>query len=319
VALRRAVPWAALRPAAGGLAVGALAVVTPGVLSSGHGVLHHVLSMEVSTRALLILLLLKTVASAVSIGSGFRGGLFFASLLLGAVLGKLFAVLVASVGIPAVDPMLLATVGMSAFGAAVIGAPLAMTFLAFETTRDFAVAGTVLMAVTNASIVVRRLFGYSFATWRFHLRGETIRSAHDIGWLRDLTVGKLMRRNLSTVRADTRLSVFRREFPLGSAKRVVAVDEADRYAGLVPVSEAHLETPQAECVADLLQATDQVLLPAMNAKEAMAVFDVTEADALVVVDDLETRRVVGLLSEAHLLRRYSEEVDKRRHEEMGLP
>ena len=57
----------------------------------------------------------------------------------------------------------------------------------------------------------------------------------------------------------------------------------------------------------------------MNAKEAMAVFDVTEADALVVVDDLETRRVVGLLSEAHLLRRYSEEVDKRRHEELGLP
>src|SRR4051812_41147636 len=35
VLLRHAVPWAALRPAAGGLAVGALALVTPGVLSSG--------------------------------------------------------------------------------------------------------------------------------------------------------------------------------------------------------------------------------------------------------------------------------------------
>jgi len=35
--------------------------------------------------------------------------------------------------------------------------------------------------------VTRELFGYSFATWRFHLRGETIRSAADIGWLRDLT------------------------------------------------------------------------------------------------------------------------------------
>src|SRR3954453_18959683 len=202
--------------------------------------------------------------------------------------------------------------------AAVIGAPLAMTFLALETTRDFAVAGTVLMAVTNASIVVRQLFGYSFATWRFHLRGETIRSAHDIGWLRDLNVGKLMRRNLRTVRTDTSLSVFRREFPLGSAKRVVAVDEGGCYAGLVPVPEAHLDVTGAERVADLLQVTDEVLLPAMNAKEAMAVFDLTEADALVVVDDPETRHVVGLLSEAHLLRRYSEEVDKRRHEELGL-
>src|SRR3954465_1727916 len=176
VALRRAVPWVAFRPAAGGLAGGAPAVVTPGVLSAGHGVLHHVLSLEVTPRALLILLLAKTAAAAASIGSGFRGGLFFASLLLGAVLGKLFAIVIASVALPAVDPMLLATVGMSAFGAAVIGAPLAMTFLALETTRDFAVAGAVLMAVTNASIVVRRLFGYSFATWRVHLRGATSRT-----------------------------------------------------------------------------------------------------------------------------------------------
>src|SRR5215204_3777601 len=230
VAVRRGVPWAALRPAAGGLVVGALAVATPGVLSSGHGALHFVLSTDMATRTLLVLLVLKTVASAVSIGSGFRGGMFFASLLLGAVLGKLFAILVAIVAVPEVDSMLLAIVGMSAFGAAVIGAPLAMTFLALETTRDFAVAGAVLMAVTNAALVVRRLFGYSFATWRFHLRGETIRSAHDIGWIRDLTVGKLMRRNLTTVRADASLSVFRRQFPLGSAKRVVAVWEDDRYA-----------------------------------------------------------------------------------------
>ena len=64
------------------------------------------LSLEITPRALLILLLAKTAASAISIGSGFRGGLFFASLLLGAVLGKLFAGVVATVALPAVDPML---------------------------------------------------------------------------------------------------------------------------------------------------------------------------------------------------------------------
>ncbi|MDQ4060561.1 MAG: chloride channel protein, partial [Pseudomonadota bacterium] len=293
-------------------------LVTPGVLSAGHGALHVVLSTDVAARALLVLLVLKTVAVAVSIGSGFRGGLFFASLLLGALLGKLFAVLVALAAPPGADSMLLAIVGMSAFGAAVIGAPLAMTFLALETTRDFAVAGAVLVAVTAAAMVVRRLFGYSFATWRFHLRGETIRSAHDVGWLRELTVGRLMRRDLRTVRTDARLSAFRRSFPLGSTQRVVAVDEADRYAGLVLVPEAHLEDQEAERVADLLRLTDQVLLPAMNAKEAMAAFEAAEAEALAVVDDPETRRVIGLLSEAHLLRRYGEELDKRRHEEVGL-
>ncbi len=38
-----------------------------------------------------------------------------------------------------------------------------------------------------------------------------------VGWLRDLTVGKLMRREMRTVRADTRMSAFRRDFPPGSA------------------------------------------------------------------------------------------------------
>jgi len=49
------------------------------------------------------------------------------------------------------------------------------------------------------------------------------------------------------VRADTRLSAIRREFPLGSAARVVAVDEAGRYAGMVSVVEAH--APELDAMA----------------------------------------------------------------------
>ena len=45
-------------------------------------------------------------------------------------------------------------------------------------------------------MTVRRTFGYSFATWRFHLRGESIRSAVDVGWMRNLTVGRMMRREI---------------------------------------------------------------------------------------------------------------------------
>ncbi|MDT8262600.1 chloride channel protein, partial [Roseomonas sp. DSM 102946] len=209
-------------------------------------------------------------------------------------------------------------VGMSAFGSAVVGAPLAMTFLALETTGNFVVAGSVLAAVTVAGLVTRRLFGYSFATWRFHLRGETIRSAHDIGWLRELSVGKLMRRDLRTVRSDTRLASFKRDFPLGSTARVVAVDEKDQYAGLISVPEAYAAAPEVETVEPLLQFRDRALLPAMNAKEAMAVFDTVETEALAVVDGVGSRKVLGLLTASHLLRRYGEEVERRRREETGL-
>jgi len=52
------------------------------------------------------------------------------------------------------------------------------------------------------SVIVRRAFGYSFATWRLHLRGESIRSAQDVGWIRALTVDT----NTVTVQATWTLS-----------------------------------------------------------------------------------------------------------------
>jgi chloride channel protein, CIC family len=80
-----------LRPMCGGLAVGTLALATPAVLSSGHGALSIVIEAPYSLTHVGMLVVLKSLASAISIGSGFRGGLFFASLFLGALVGKLFA------------------------------------------------------------------------------------------------------------------------------------------------------------------------------------------------------------------------------------
>ncbi len=55
----------------------------------------------------------------------------------------------------------------------------------------------------------------------------------------------------------------------------------------------------------------------MNAKEAVARFDRAEAEALAVINNAQDRKVLGLLSEAHTLRRYSEELDRRRREVSG--
>src|SRR5439155_638561 len=88
----------------------------------------------------------------------------------------------------ALDPHIYAIIGMGALSVCVIGGPLTMTFIALETTGDLWLTTAVLIAVIVSAQVTRETFGYSFATWRFHLRGETIRSAADVGWLRDLTV-----------------------------------------------------------------------------------------------------------------------------------
>jgi chloride channel protein, CIC family len=106
-----------------------------------------------------------------------------------------------------------ATVGMAALSASVIGAPFTMAFIALESTGDLWLTATVLIAVIISSQVTREAFGYSFATWRFHLRGETIRSAADVGWMRDLTVRQMMRRGVPTASLDLPVSMFRRAFP----------------------------------------------------------------------------------------------------------
>ncbi|MGA7490846.1 MAG: CBS domain-containing protein [Xanthobacteraceae bacterium] len=62
---------------------------------------------------------------------------------------------------------------------------------------------------------------------------------------------------------------------------------------------------------------DTTLLPTMTVKEAIAIFDKAEAEALAVVHSQDRRHVAGLLSESHALRRYAEELELRRKELIG--
>jgi CIC family chloride channel protein len=304
------------RPMLGGALVGALALITPQVMSSGHGALHVTTMMQLPLAAVGSILLFKAMASIISLGSGFRGGLFFASLLLGALGGRLFAEAINAVW-PAIhlDPDIYAMLGLGALSASVVGAPLTMSFIVLESTGDFWLAAAVLIAVIIANLITREMFGYSFATWRFHLRGETIRGASDVGWIRDLSVGRMMRTDIQTVSKDMPIEAFQKAYPLGSATRAVAVDDKDRYAGIINISDAYGELPpDSRSIAPLLHHTEIVLTPAMNVQEA-ASFDRGEADALAVVD--MQRRVIGLLTEAYVLRRYAEESERRRREALG--
>jgi CIC family chloride channel protein len=89
---------------------------------------------------------------------------------------------------------------------------------------------------------------------------------------------------------------------------------------MVVVPEAHAEKHDEEIdvsVREIAELRRSFLLPQMNANEAMALFDSIEAEALAVVDSRENLKVLGLLTESHTLRRYSEELDRRRRELAG--
>ena len=307
-----------LRPALGGLAVGLLALITPAVLSSGHSAMRIGLSGTWSLSHLALLLVLKSLASAISIGSGFRGGLFFASLFLGVLTGSIFGDLLAlTADVQSLPPVVCALVGMSALAVAVIGGPLTMAFLTLETTSSLPLTIAVIVAAVVSSLTVRRTFGYSFATWRFHLRGEAIRSAVDIGWVRNLSVGRMMRREIRSVRTDTALGTVKRDFPLGSTPRIVAVDERGRYAGIASIPEIHATDDDGGRLGDRLQHEDHFLLPQQTVKEAISTFEQAEADALVVLETRDGQQVIGLLTEQYALKRYAEELERARRAVSG--
>ncbi len=305
-----------LRPAYGGVLLAGLAFVAPQTLSAGHGAMHVDLARDLAISALIFLIATKALASVVSLGFGFRGGLFFASLYLGSLVGRLFAVGLETAGAHVgIDPMAGALVGMGAMAVAIVGGPFTMSFLVLETTGDFGLTAATLTASLVATVLVRETFGYSFSTWRLHLRGETIRSAHDVGWLRTLTAGRMMRADSGTIAASAPLAEFRRRFPLGSTRRVVALDGAGHYAGVVRAAVIYADEDGEGFVSDYIINQDEWLTPDMTIKDIMSVFDRTESDELAVLDD--KRDVLGVLSEAYATRRYAEELEKARRDLVG--
>jgi CIC family chloride channel protein len=306
-----------LQPAFGGLVVAAMAAFAPEVLASGHGALERHLTVLSSLKALALIFLLKAVASAVSIGSGFRGGLFFASLFLGALLGQAYWIVLSLLGVhPLPDVLVTALVGMAAMAAGIVGGPLTMSFLVLESTGDFPLAGATLAATLVCSLMVREFFGYSFSTWRFHLRGETIRSAHDVGRIRSLTAGSMMRKNVPTIAASSTIAEFRRRFPLGSSQRVILVGDTGIYAGLVLTADAYGSgADETAPVSGLARLAERALRPSSDIRTVMTAFEASGGDELAVTD--ADGQVLGLVTETYAARRYAEELEKTRQELTG--
>src|SRR5215469_14949223 len=304
-----------IRPVIGGMCVGGFAIITPQVLAAGHGAMVLDLHRDEAIGFISLLIALKVIACLISLASGFRGGLFFASLFVGSLLGKFYAAALQLSGLSlVVDPVVAMLTGMATLGVAIVGGPLTMSFLVLEMTRSVDVTAVVLAGCIVTSIFVRFMFGHSFSTWRLHLRGETIRSANDVGWLRNLTVERMMRSDVGKVPTTTTIAACRREFVLGSRPAVVVVNNSDDYCGLVLLPE--LFSGELDGIADDIQVielarfTDVALLPEMNVKAAMKIFDDAEAEVLAVLESEDSRKVIGFLTESFARRRYVEEIDQ---------
>jgi CIC family chloride channel protein len=311
-----------LRPAMGGILVTVIALLIPQVLGGGHGAIQLLFDHNPGLLILSILLVTKLVASAISLGAGFRGGMFSTSLLLGALLGAVFAQLLA-VFAPSLGghQAALVMVGMASVAAAIIGSPLTMVFLVLEGTGNFPVTVGVMVGVVIASTIVRLTFGYSFSTWRFHQRGIGIRGAHDVGWLADLTARRLMRADPKLVADVTPLAEIREKYPPGSGKTVFVVSDTETFLGTLDIAAIHEaapgEQPDRRIAGDFAVHPDLFLLPFENVRTALARFEEREVETLPVLASGSDRSVIGYLTEQYALRRYNQELERRRTADLG--
>jgi CIC family chloride channel protein len=319
---RRVALPATWRPAVGGTVLALMALIYPEVLGSGHGGIETVVATGFPFPLLVGLIVAKTAGSAISIGSGFRGGMFSSSLFIGGLFGSAFGIVAVHL-LPALTfhSTVFVLAGMGAVAAAIVGAPITMILLVLEATSDFSATIGVTVSVILAAFTVRHSFGYSFATWRFHVRGVGLHGAHDIGWLQDLTVARVMRRDVATAAKDLPLKMLRELFPTGATKTVFLVDQDGAYAGLVDTHEAHSAdldaTIDTQTAADIAHAPANFLRPEQSIRVALDLFVAAESEALAVVDSGTSRRVIGYLTEAYALRRYNRELEERRGEELG--
>lgn len=312
--------WTAItrwRPVLGGLLLVPLAFASPQTLSAGHGALHLDLALHPALEFLAIVLLLKIAASVISLSFGFRGGLFFASLFLGSLIGQLFAGIVNTLGLGfALNPNDAALVGMAALSVSVVGGPMTLAILMLETTHDFALMGVVLTATLVSSAITRELFGYSFSTWRLHIRGSAIRSPRDIGWMLDLTARTVMRRDWIEVAEGTTIAAFRELVPLGSTKKSVMTDGHSHYRGIVNTAAAFRPDLDPDTsVAAIAILPQTTLTPETGMHQILQTFDREGADELAVVDIAGC--VLGIVTEKYARRRYFERIELSQREIFG--
>lgn len=307
-------PW---RPIVGGLLLIPLALISPQTLSAGHGALHLDLITHPALTFLAIVLILKIAASVVSLSFGFRGGLFFASLFLGSLVGQLFAGLINLMDIGfVIDPNDAALVGMSALSVSVVGGPMTLAVLMLETTHDFALMGVVLTATLVSGTITREVFGYSFSTWRLHIRGSAIRSPRDIGWMFDLTAKSVMRRDWVAIPEGTTIAAFRELVPLGSTKKSILTDGEGHYCGIVPTAAGFRPDLDLErSVSSLAILPQTTLTPDTRIDAILRTFERESVDELAVVDG--ERRVLGIVTEKYASRRYFEGIELSQREIFG--
>ncbi|MES9992407.1 MAG: chloride channel protein [Candidatus Thiodiazotropha sp.] len=294
-----------LRNASAGVLIGLIALALPQVMGIGYDTVNQILLGELGIYLLMILVVAKILATAISIGLGIPGGTIGPALFIGAALGGVIAPLPGLLFEGQVsDPGVYALIGMGAVMGAALQAPLAALTAIIELTHNPEIIMPGMLAIVIASLVNSELFGKSSM---FH----TLLEASGLNYhtdpvmqsLRRIGAASFMNRNFVQVKPllgrDTARMILDQ-----SPEWVLIKGEKEEMALMPAVDLLRImEQQDGEDVLDLLSlpATRYDLAPLrMQAtlQEALEMLDNSQADALYIewYDEDHYWRIQGILT-----------------------
>lgn len=312
------------RPAIGGFLVGVIALFLPQVMGVGYGITDDALSGNVALWLLLAVLVGKIVATGLSLGFGFGGGIFSPSLVVGAMLGGAFGIIVTSV-----MPQLhtgtggYTLIGMGAVAAATLGAPISTTLIVFEMTGDYELTMGLMLAVVVSTGITRQISSNNFFALQLERRGLDLKGGFESALLRANRVCDVMDETSELVSQDMPLSQLRVCLQESKLGELFVVDSDGRLSGtitLADLSETAFDPAMDMLInaADVARRKPPMLQCNDHLEDALTKMRDSGEGLIAVVDDLQNKKFLGAVEEKHVMAAYNRALLQSRHEERDV-
>lgn len=258
---------------------------------------------------LLMLILLKAMATATTIGSGGVGGTFGPSLIMGGLTGYFVALLTAQLGWAGPSPSTFALIGMAAVMTGVMQAPLMSTFLIAEITGSYPLLVPLLITSAVTYICVNPFEKHSIYARKLAASGNLLTHDKDASAWQLIDMRKLIETNFGVVRENDRLRDLIEAIKHSKRNLYPVLSADDKFLGLIVLDDVKEEIFSPERydelkVTDLMQAASDLDLVKITDSPQTVVerFQLGNRYNLIVVD--EEGRYVGFLSRANTFSAY---------------
>jgi CIC family chloride channel protein len=307
----------------GGTGLGILIFFFPSLYGEGYDVINGALSGNIdylfedtvySTHhqevlfaiALLVLIVvLKVVATSVTFGAGGIGGVFAPSLFVGANTGLLFATVMNYFGAD-LSVKNFALVGMGGLISGVIHAPLTGIFLIAEITSGYALFLPLMITATISYATIRLFQQTSVYTYQLAKRGELLTHDQDKTVLTLMDVTDLIETNFSTIRPNATLGELVQVISKSQRNIFPVLDQEDHLLGVVWVNDIrHIvfnhELYDSVIVQDLMFMPEPSVSPDESMEEVATKFQNSSHYNLPVLKD---GKYLGFVSRANVFSKY---------------